>query len=134
SGSVSQCTDSVKIGKLAAGVYSLIFESDYLDVVNSIHFSIIDTTEITISQQTSVDDNASSLSRVYPVPASHTLTVDNAEGSNHYMIYNLQGQLLCRGTDINEGINVSGLRPGEYILRIMEDKSTVLNRKIIVVH
>jgi endoglucanase len=133
-GSVSQCADSIKIGKLAAGVYSLIFESDYLDVVNSIHFSVIDTTEITISQQTSVDDNASSLSRVYPVPASHTLIVDNAEGSNHYLIYNLQGQVLCRGTDINEGINVSGLRSGEYILRIMEDKSTVLNRRIIVVH
>ncbi len=134
SGSVSPCADSVRIGKLAAGIYTLIFESDYLDIVNSIHFSIIDTATITISEQTSADDNASSLAKIYPVPASYMLIVYNIDDSSHYLIYDLKRQLLCRGTDINEGINLSGLRSGEYILRIMENKNTILNKKIVVIH
>lgn len=134
SGSVSTCADSVKIGKLAAGMYTLIFESDYLDVINSIHFSIMDTTAITISEQTSVDDNATPLARIYPVPASNMLMVNSIDDNSHYLIYDLKGQLLCKGTDIDEGINLSGLRSGEYILRIMENKNTILSKKIVVIH
>jgi hypothetical protein len=134
SGSVTSCTDSVGLGKLAAGVYTLVFDSDYIDKVNSIHHSVMDTVSIQISAQTTTDDDLSTLSKVYPVPASHMLIVDNVAAGSNYLIYDLKGQLHSSGTNMNEGIDVSDLRSGEYILRIMKDTNTILNRKIVVVH
>ena len=71
---------------------------------------------------------------VYPVPVSHLLTVENIDAGNRYSIYDLRGQLRCTGTNLSEGINVSALGSGEYILRITEDMKPIMNRKIIVLH
>jgi len=130
----SSCTDSVSLGKLSQGVYTLIFDSDYLDKVNSIHYSVVDTISLRITGETAVINGRNPVLKVYPVPATHLLTVDNLEANSRYTIYDLKGQLLCTGTNISEGINVSHLRSGEYILRITEDMKPVMNRKIVVVH
>jgi len=128
------CADSVSLGKLAPGVYTLIFDSDYIDKVNTIHYSVIDTISFRIAEETLVDDDLSPVSMVYPVPASNHLTVDNIGAGSRYSIYDLKGQLQCSGTNASEGINVSDLRSGEYILRITDDMKPILNRKIVVLH
>ena len=130
----SSCADSISLGKLSQGDYTLIFDSDYLDKVNSIHYSVVDTISIRITGETTVTDDLSPVLGVYPVPASHLLTVDNIDAGNRYSIYDLRGQLRCTGTNISEGINVASLGPGEYILRITEDMKPIMNRKIIVLH
>ena len=57
----------VSLGKLSQGDYTLIFNSDYLDKVNSIHYSIVDTISIRITGETTVTDDLSLVSMVYPV-------------------------------------------------------------------
>jgi hypothetical protein len=134
SSSVSSCADSVRLGKMAAGVYTLICDTDYLDKINSIHYSVTDTTIIRISEQTATDDVMSTLTKVYPVPASHMLIVENTDSGSQYLIYDLKGHLQCSGTNSGEGIDVSALKSGGYILRIMENANTILNRMIVVMH
>ena len=45
----SSCEDSVSLGKLSQGDYALIFDLDYLDKVNSIHYSVLDTISFRIT-------------------------------------------------------------------------------------
>ncbi len=130
----TSCADSVKIKKLTAGIYTVIFDSDYVDKVNSIHYSVMDTINIQIAEQTSVNEELSTLLRVYPVPASRLLLVENFEAGSRYLIYDLRGQLQASGTDMREGIGVSDLKSGQYILTIMNDTNTLLKRMIVVVH
>jgi endoglucanase len=47
--STNSCIDSVRLGKYAPGNYTIIFNSEYLDEVNTIHYSIPDTINIQIS-------------------------------------------------------------------------------------
>jgi endoglucanase len=127
------CPDSIKLGRIAPGSYTLIFDSDYLDNVNSIHYSVPDTIDFMVSDATAVDDETYLPVTVYPVPAHNFLIVGSIDSGCLYEIYDLSGQLLDTGTVGNRGINVSSLKSGEYILRIMQDANALLRRRIIVI-
>ncbi|HEY5593112.1 MAG TPA: cellulase family glycosylhydrolase [Paludibacter sp.] len=130
----NSCVDSVRLGRYAPGNYKIIFDSEYIDKINTLRYSIMDTINIQIANSTGIPDNKTSLLKIYPVPASQFLTVDNIKYSSHYRIIDLKGQLQCTGTVGNGRIKISNLKFGEYILEITENANTILSKKIIVIH
>ena len=71
--------------------------------------------------------------RTYPNPASEQLTV---EGSEDYQItlYDLTGRKVMQRDQLSgkATLNVSGLRPGLYLLKLRDDKQHELRRRILV--
>lgn len=132
--STNSCVDSVRLGRYAPGNYKIIFDSEYIDKINTLRYSIMDTINIQIANSTGIPDNKTSLLKIYPVPASQFLTVDNIKYSSHYRVIDLKGQLQCTGTVGNGRIKISNLKFGEYILEITENANTILSKKIIVIH
>lgn len=72
--------------------------------------------------------------KVYPIPTSSFLMLDDIPDLCHYQIYDLYGQLLSLGKVENGRIDVNGLRSGVYILRIYENSRRIFHAKIIVLH
>jgi endoglucanase len=132
--STSSCIDSVRLGKYAPGHYMIIFNSKYIDEVNSISYSIMDTINIQIANSMEIKDNRTILLKVYPVPASQFLIVDNTEAYSHYRIFDLNGLLQCKGIVGNGKIRISNLKSGEYVLEIIENAKTRITKLIIVKH
>jgi hypothetical protein len=126
------CDDTVEIGKLAPGSYTLIFISDYRDIVNTIHYSVYDTIDLQVSEATTLQDEPYGTSSVYPVPASDYLIISGIDSGCKYNIYDISGQLRCSGIAGDGRINVSGLQPGEYIIRITDNANAILSKRILV--
>ena len=67
---------------------------------------------------------------IYPNPSSNILFIDTRSSSTiHYKITNLKGQEIKKG-DYKNGINVSELTSGIYILTVKQENK-ITNRKII---
>lgn len=130
--SITTCIDSVRLGKYPSGNYKVIFDSEYIDNVNTLHYSMVDTIDVQISNSTGIINPETNLIKVYPVPASQFLTVENMRPSSHYRITDLNGKLHCAGTIGNGQITISGLHSGEYILEIRENKNTSWCKKIVI--
>lgn len=126
------CADTVDLGRLATGSYSLVFISDYKDIVNTIHYSVYDTIDFAVSAATKVSSTSDCESNIYPVPAGDFLKVSGIDSGCRYSIWDLNGKLHARGTVGDGRITVAGLKPGEYILRITENTNAILTRRIIV--
>ena len=130
---ISRCADTLTIGRLTSGTYTLIFDSDYLDIVNPIHYSVIDTLEFQVSSATSSDDQTFGAVTVYPVPASNCIRINNIDPRYNYQIYDLKGCLRTAGNLANGEIIAAGLSSGGYTLRVLDGKDVILRRKIIIV-
>ena len=126
------CADTIDLGSLVPGSYCLAFISDYKDIVNSIHYSIYDTISFTVSAATEVGSTADCATNVYPVPAGDFLKVSGIDSGCRYLIWDLHGKLHVKGTVGDGRITLDRLKPGEYILRIMENTNAILTRRIIV--
>lgn len=126
------CTDTVRLGKLAPGSYMVIFDTDYLDIVNSIHYSVIDTTALQVFDVTSAPLETRVAAKVYPVPAMDFITVSGIDPGCRYELYDLKGRLSLSGTIGNGRIGISELKAGEYILRITDETDAILNNRVIV--
>ena len=63
---------------------------------------------------------------LYPNPAKETITikVNQDVAIGEVKIYNILGQLVQVNTNLNETIDVSGLKIGSYFIRIVSDKGT----------
>jgi endoglucanase len=132
--STNTCVDSVKLSKYPSGNYMIIFDSEYIDKINTLHYSIMDTINVQIVNSVGIIDAETKLLKVYPVPARQFLTVENMKSSSHYRISDLNGQLQCAGTVGNGQIKISDLKSGGYILEIVENANTILSKKILVIH
>lgn len=126
------CADTVELGNLAPGSYNLIFISDYKDIVNTIHYSVYDTVAFEVSAATGVHNAPDCHASVYPVPAGEYLRVCGIDSGCQYGIFDLNGRLRASGIVGDGRVNVSGLKPGEYIMRVTEDANAVLSKRIIV--
>ncbi len=129
---ISTCVDEVSLGRLKAGTYTVIFNSDYIDVMNTIHYSIVDTARIQILKSTGVNSENVNPIQVYPVPASRYLNIVNAKSSARIEIFDLKGQLKLSGLAGDGRIKISDLIAGEYILNIISQDKSIINKKIIV--
>lgn len=126
------CADTVSIGRLAPGTYTLIFDSDYLDLVNSIHYSVFDTVGILISGATPVNEEYDYMVSVYPVPVSDCLIVENVRAGCEYEIFDFKGHLRASGNAGEGFISIADLMSGGYILRIIMDGNAILSKRIVV--
>ena len=79
-----------------------------------------------------VEENTNTLN-VTPNPASTTLTVENAAGSQIF-VYNIAGQqvMSIESAEANETLNVSNLNAGLYIVRVVNGKQ-VSTAKVSIV-
>ena len=70
---------------------------------------------------------------IYPNPADHMLYVNSSEQLPFEMkLYGLSGNLVASRSDRSEyEMNVSGLRPGIYILKLIRPEKSAV-RKIII--
>lgn len=132
--STNTCADSVKIGRYAPGNYKIVFTSEYIDKVNTLRYSIRDTIDIQIVNPMGIIEDKASLIKVYPVPASQVLTIENLKTFSRYQIFSTNSQLQCEGRIENGRINISGLKSGVYVLRIIENGTTIWSKKISVIH
>jgi hypothetical protein len=92
-------------------------------------------------QPSLIEDTSASPSgsyRVYPNPASATLTVELPQWNNQLSgteirLYDLQGRLLLRKTmtAFRENINISGLSCGMYILRLVHKGKALYATKVL---
>lgn len=134
SNSTNTCVDSVQLGSYAPGNYQLIFNSDYIDKLNTLHYSILDTMNIQISNSTGLSELTSNSLKVYPVPASQYIILENIEAGSPYRIIDMSGQVKDTGQVAMGRILISNLKSGEYILQITKNAKIVLNKKIMVSH
>lgn len=132
SNSTNTCMDTVQLGSYAAGTYRLIFNSDYIDKLNSVHYSILDTINIQISNTSELSELATNSMKVYPVPASQYILLENIETDSPYRIVDMRGELKVSGQVVNGRILISNLMSGEYILQISKNEKLILNKKIMV--
>lgn len=128
----ASCADTVSIGRLSPGTYTLIFDSDYIDQVNSIHYSVFDTLDMAISGATGVNDEYDDTAAVYPVPVSDYLKVDNIGADCEFEIFDLNGHLQASGKAGEGYICTADLRSGGYILRIIMEGNAILSKRIVV--
>lgn len=128
----ASCADTVSIGRLSPGTYTLIFDSDYIDKVNSIHYSVFDTLDIVISGATPVNDLYDKIATVYPVPAGDYLRLDDMGAGSIFEIFDLKGHLWASGESDGGFISTSGLGSGGYILRIIRNGNAVLSKRIVI--
>ncbi|MCF1192722.1 T9SS type A sorting domain-containing protein [Mangrovimonas sp. AS39] len=68
----------------------------------------------------SLEDNTINTNEVklYPNPVNNTLFITSTERIESVTIYNLSGQLIKQDSDISNGVNVSQLSTGLYLIQI----------------
>ncbi|WGK65440.1 T9SS type A sorting domain-containing protein [Croceiramulus getboli] len=74
---------------------------------------------------------------VYPNPANDRLTIANGKGAElTYGIYNVLGQKILQGSfsDRSETIDVSNLKQGIYLLKMVSDQGATKTKKLVVRH
>lgn len=61
---------------------------------------------------------------VYPVPVKHTLNISGVDISTAE-VFSMAGQLLLEFTEVNDGLNISSLSNGLYILKLSDKRGTI---------
>lgn len=67
--------------------------------------------------------------RVYPNPATESVTIKMKEGLDKYEVYNISGQKLSEGS--SNMVNMSNLVPGTYLIRILTKDKRITTEKVI---
>jgi hypothetical protein len=97
------------------------------------NFPIITNTAITSIQALGTQDfEFSNVFTLSPVPAKNSLTITTKQvlTISSVIIYNTLGQLVQVNTNPNEIIDVSGLKTGNYFIKIVSDKGTASSKFI----
>jgi endoglucanase len=129
---VSTCMDSLSLGRLAPGNYTVIFNSDYIDLINTLHYSIVDSAKILVVYSTGIKFHNAFKDNVYPNPARRYIIAENLKELSQYQIFNLNGHLKLSGKVGDGRINISELKSGEYVLRIMDNGRVMMNKKVVI--
>ena len=67
--------------------------------------------------------------RIYPVPAKEKITIEVEDQLERTEIYDLSSKLISTNRD-EKIIDVSGLKPGTYIIKVFTPKSTSMHKFI----
>ncbi len=95
------------------------------------NFPIITNTETTIIQALATSDfDFGTMFTLAPIPAKQILTISTKQDVliSSISIYNTLGQLIQVITNPNETIDISGLKTGNYIIKILSDKGTASSK------
>lgn len=86
---------------------------------------------IHVNQATAIDEIAKPSIHIFPNPVKNDLNLQLNEGQiQEIKIYNLAGQIIFYSNDSKSVINVSNLRPGNYLLHI-RTKNSVYNQSFV---
>lgn len=91
---------------------------------------VVDYVRVFQNTVLSLEDNTFDSIKVFPNPATDTLTVSGINTIDSLKLYNVLGQLILENKDL-ETIDVSSMPKGVYILKI-ESKNFKTTRKIII--
>ncbi len=93
---------------------------------------LTNTYSTTITALGTQDFDFSNVFSLSPVPTKDVLTITTKQAAviSSVNIYNTLGQLLQVNTNPNETIDVSGLKTGNYFIKIMSDKGTASSKFI----
>ncbi len=128
--------DNSVIESLGDGLFQFLTQGEYYCKMSN---STTNTTELTSSNitiyiTTDITENTNTTFDVFPNPFTDELTISKRD--NHSVkgeIYNITGELIKQFT-INTNtkhLDVSNLKAGVYILKLMENSSVVFTQKII---
>jgi hypothetical protein len=90
------------------------------------------TANIIIEGATGIDIAEEPTSRLYPNPAKDRIFFSNPEGIEQVTVYSLTGDELIKVTDFFDGVDVSGLSSGTYLVRITGGNQKYLQRIVIL--
>jgi len=71
--------------------------------------------------------------RIFPNPTTGIVNLIGVENFEQMQIFNIQGKLVKNITSYTNQINMSNLSPGNYILKIISNK-TVITKKLIIIN
>ena len=96
-------------------------------------FNIVGCTDITGTHSCKKDFKEL---KAFPIPSSGMITITlPTEGSFNYSVYSISGQKVQQGIIQSNGegqtFNLSGVKPGIYILRIVNEKGAVYRVKVV---
>lgn len=80
--------------------------------------------QITFNVLVSVNDLENSMYKVYPVPASETITVEWTAVPEKIAIFNTEGKVVRKVLNVSNILNISDLQPGNYFLGIANNEKT----------
>lgn len=83
--------------------------------------AINDTLYITVDKETNLLNDKSSVFKLYPNPAIHSIKLSDIDTPTYYFIYNMNGVEIDKGKTTGN-IDVENLPEGQYLLRIKLEK------------
>jgi len=83
---------------------------------------------------TSTQDVQISGLNVYPNPAQDKIFVDGKLNQADVIIWDMSGRqrIVLQNTDLHDGINVTSLESGIYIMTLSDDNGAIDNKKIVI--
>jgi hypothetical protein len=126
------CMDTVYLGKYNPGNYRLICTQAFIDTNVTLHYYKVNEIYFTVFENTSysLSVNTGKNIKLYPIPATYLLYVENIAGTYYYEIIDLTGRICLSGILGNNRIDISELGNRTYILRIKDNNSVIVKEKI----
>jgi len=129
----SPCTDndSVVIGKLNPGAYSIIL--NLYSIANP--YADSDTITVIVNKTTNLNENIRKESfRIYLNPARNELIISGLKSGLTVQIFNVDGQkiMAVETTGNEQAIDLSNIKDGVYLIRVNNDKKIIFSDKMMV--
>ena len=91
----------------------------------------VDDVSLVLTSSLGVDDFSSiEKMKLFPNPVSDILSIDSRSGIKKLAVFNLLGQKVMVKENTNS-LNVNKLKPGAYILKIVDENDSVSTKKFI---
>ena len=81
------------------------------------------TIEVAVTEDTTP---AAEALKIYPIPATHTITIDGLNGQT-YDVYNISGQRIIKASN-DQVLDISDLQNGTYVLRTIDGQMMRFNK------
>jgi len=127
SGAWDKVSDSLNASVVAGGMFSIERKA----ITSMSPFAVFNRNAVTGISEVVANESF----EVYPNPVSQNLYIknnDNTTGLLYVNIYNVLGQVVSTSTitSSNSAISVNGLAPGNYFVKVSNDKMTVVKKFI----
>jgi hypothetical protein len=87
-----------------------------------------------VGESTSIDENQYAALRIFPNPAENNLHIESDKIIERIEVMNLMGSPLLKRNDFGDyttTIDISGLKPGFYLVRIYCSTGEVLTQRVL---
>ena len=84
-----------------------------------------------VASPSAIEDVASENATIYPNPFSHIVRIKSDIKDIHVSVYNSMGQEVYNGNYTGNGIDLSHLSPGMYMINATSNDKTISNTKLL---